>query len=173
MSGQDEQGRPEAFEAFYGRTAPSLWGYISRVCGDAALADDIVQETFIRYLNHVREDLPERQRKAFAYKIASRLLTDEFRREKTLSLDAIGEGKAGPWLGGGQTLSTDLERLFGSLRSRDRALLWLAYAEGYSHAEIAEILGLRAGSIKVLLFRLRRSFASALRDIGYHPEVIP
>ena len=173
MSERDEQGRPEAFEAFYARTAPSLWGYISRVCGDAALADDIIQETFIRYLDHVREDLPERQRKAFAYKIASRLLTDEFRRAKALSLDAVGEGLVGERPAGDPALSPDLARLFGSLPSRDRALLWLAYAEGYSHAEIAEILGLSAGSIKVLLFRLRRSFASALKDIGYHPEVFP
>jgi len=173
MNGQPDRSRDEAFEAFYARTAPALWGYVSRACGDAAQADDIVQETFMRYLNNVRPELPERQRKAFAYKIASRLLIDGFRRKKTVSLEAAEEREAADIPTPGQeTLSPDLKRLFASFPPRDRALLWLAYVEGYNHVEIAEIVGLRTGSIKVLLFRLRRSFAAALRNIGYHPEEI-
>jgi len=173
MNERNDQRRDAAFEAFYARTAPALWGFVSRTCGDAALADDIVQETFIRYLNNVRDEMPERQRKAFAYKIASRLLTDSFRKKKTVSLETVKE-RASEILSPGvrDALSPDLGRLFKSLPARDRTLLWLAYAEGYSHSEIAEIIGLRAGSIKVLLFRLRRSFAASLREIGYHPEEI-
>ncbi len=163
--------RDDAFEAFYARTTPALWGYISRICGDAVLADDIIQETFIRYLNNVRPERPERERKAFAYKIATRLLTDSFRRKKSVSLEAAGERKADEIpIPVREALSPDLKRLFALLPPRDRALLWLAYAEGYDHVEIAEILGLKSASIKVLLFRLRRSFAAALRANGYHPE---
>jgi RNA polymerase sigma-70 factor (ECF subfamily) len=40
--------------------------------------------------------------------------------------------------------------------------LWLAYAQGSSHKEIAESLGLRAGSVKLLLFRARRRLAALL-----------
>ena len=41
------------------------------------------------------------------------------------------------------------------LRPRDRQLLWLAHAEGYSHREIAQITGLASASIRLLLFRAR------------------
>jgi RNA polymerase sigma-70 factor (ECF subfamily) len=50
------------------------------------------------------------------------------------------------------------------MRPRDRQLLWLAHAEGYSHKEIAEITGLRAGSVRLLLYRARRKMARLLRE---------
>jgi RNA polymerase sigma-70 factor (ECF subfamily) len=49
------------------------------------------------------------------------------------------------------------------LRPRDRSLLWLAYAHGSSHREIADTLGLKVASIKLLLFRARRRLATLLR----------
>ena len=42
------------------------------------------------------------------------------------------------------------------LKPRERSLLWLAYAQGWSHEEIAASLGLRTASLKALLFRARR-----------------
>ena len=52
------------------------------------------------------------------------------------------------------------------LRPRDRQLLWLAHAENYSHREIAEITGLAATSIRLLLFRARRQMAQILQKGG-------
>jgi RNA polymerase sigma-70 factor (ECF subfamily) len=48
------------------------------------------------------------------------------------------------------------------LRPRDRTLLWLAYAQGCSHEEIAASLGLRISSLKTLLFRARQRLVSLL-----------
>ena len=56
----------------------------------------------------------------------------------------------------------DLSRAMARLKPRERALLWLAYAEGSSHKEIADSLGLKASSIKLLLFRARRRLAALL-----------
>ena len=50
------------------------------------------------------------------------------------------------------------------LRPRDRQLLWLAHAEGYSHREISEITGLGEASVRLLLFRARRKLARMLRE---------
>ena len=52
------------------------------------------------------------------------------------------------------------------LRPRERQLLWLAHAEGYSHKEIAEIMGLRSPSIRLMLFRARHRLAELLKDGG-------
>jgi RNA polymerase sigma-70 factor, ECF subfamily len=43
-------------------------------------------------------------------------------------------------------------------------MLWLAYAEGASHQEIASVLGLRPASMKLLLFRARRRLAALLEE---------
>ena len=47
-------------------------------------------------------------------------------------------------------------------KPRDRAMLWLAYAEGSSHEEIATVLGVKRASVKLLLFRARRRLAGLL-----------
>jgi hypothetical protein len=53
---------------------------------------------------------------------------------------------------------------------RERQLLWLAYVEGASHKEIADCTGLKAGSVRLLLFRARRRLAGLIggspRDSG-------
>ena len=51
-------------------------------------------------------------------------------------------------------------------------MLWLAYAEGYSHREIAEITGLASASIRLLLFRARRKVARLLTP-GISPDPEP
>jgi RNA polymerase sigma-70 factor (ECF subfamily) len=55
----------------------------------------------------------------------------------------------------------DVTRTFNELKPRERALLWLAYVEGDSHADIAAALRLGRGSVKVMLSRAR----GTLRDL--------
>jgi RNA polymerase sigma-70 factor (ECF subfamily) len=50
------------------------------------------------------------------------------------------------------------------MKPRERQLLWLAHAEGYSHQEIAEVTGLASASIRLLLFRARHKMARLLRE---------
>ena len=57
----------------------------------------------------------------------------------------------------------DLTRAMGRLKRRERELLWLAYGQGSTHAEIGAALGLKTGSIKPLLFRARQKLAGLLR----------
>jgi RNA polymerase sigma-70 factor (ECF subfamily) len=57
---------------------------------------------------------------------------------------------------------TDLARAMARLKPRERDLLWLAYALGSSHQEIAASLGLKPASIKLLLFRARHKLATLL-----------
>ena len=58
----------------------------------------------------------------------------------------------------------DLSRAMARLKPRERELLWLAYAQGSSHQEIAETLRLKTSSIKALLFRARQRLATVLRE---------
>ena len=58
---------------------------------------------------------------------------------------------------------SELAHAFQHLKPRERELLWLAYVEGSSHKEIAEVSGLRENSIRPLLFRARQKLASVLR----------
>jgi RNA polymerase sigma-70 factor (ECF subfamily) len=59
-------------------------------------------------------------------------------------------------------MRTDVTRAIQQLDPLQRQLLWLAYAQGVSHDEIAEILGLRSISIRTLLFRAKKKLAALL-----------
>jgi len=63
---------------------------------------------------------------------------------------------------------TDLHRALVKLSHRQRDALWLAYAEGSSHVEIAERLGVKTSSVKLILFRARRKLARLLRGERRH-----
>ena len=66
--------------------------------------------------------------------------------------------------------SADMARVFEQLTPQQRQLMWLAHVEGADHREIAAALGLREGSVRVLLHRTRRKLARLLRAGGRGPD---
>ena len=150
----------DAFAAFYRGTAKALWRYLHRIAaGEEGLADEILQEAYVRLLRV--EVLPEdeKQRKAYLYRTATHAMHDRWRsrrREAAWLTDWL------PFLASTEgrrvDLRLDVDSALAALKPRQRALLWLAYVDGYTHREIAEILGLREASVKVLLHRARQRF---------------
>ena len=157
----------EQFAAFYARSARSLWAYLARVSRDPALADDLTQEAYVRFLcAHYPED-GEVAARRYLFKIATNLLRDHWRRPRSSSIDELPEQVfAATDLGTHSDSVAMLAPAMAQMRPRDRQLLWLAYAEGYSHHEIAQITGLASASIRLLLFRARRKMARLLRSGG-------
>ena len=162
-------GRPamdnEAFAAFYGRSARPLWAYLARVSGDPALAEDLVQESYVRFLCATLREDGEVAARRYLFKIATNLLHDFWRRPRVASIEEIPEAYfVAPDATARSELRAELGPALSQMRPRDRQLLWLAHAEGYSHREIAEVTGLAVGSVRLLLFRARRKMARLLRD---------
>lgn len=156
----------EAFRGFYERTARGIWAYLARVTGDRQLADELLQETFYRFLRAATKHENEAHRRNSLYQIATNLARDTRRRKRVRALtDAAGDEIE--TLAVSDTLaasdrSRDFSRAMAELKPRERAMLWLAYAEGASHREIAAALGLGEGSMKTLLFRAKRKLALLL-----------
>ena len=160
----------DAFRAFYDRTARPLWSYVSRMTCDAQLADDLLQESFYRFLRARGHWESEAHRRAYLFRIATNLVLDGRRRARRglivpLPADEQNIPAAGGDLAEASVRRTDLRNAMDRLRPRERALLWLAYAQGHAHAEIAETLGVKTGSVKLLLFRARRKLAGLLRAV--------
>ena len=155
----------DAFAGFYERSARPLWAYLARVSGDPTLADDLMQESFVRFLCAARPDDGEVAARRYLFRIATNLLRDHWRRPRQASIEEIPEEFFATVSTAAQSDSRIvLGPALARLTLRDRQLLWLAYAEGYSHHEIAEVTGLASASIRLLLFRARRRIAVLLRD---------
>jgi RNA polymerase sigma-70 factor (ECF subfamily) len=157
----------EAFRAFYERNARAVWGYLARVTGDRQSADDLLQEAFYRFLRAAATYESEAHRRNSLYRIATNLARDAQRRKLVRLPEMLGgdeiERVATPEDQAGSTeLEADVNRAMARLRPRERAMLWLAYAEGASHREIAGVLGVTEASIKQMLFRARHRLAALL-----------
>jgi RNA polymerase sigma-70 factor (ECF subfamily) len=147
----------EEFAQFYEQTARGLWAYIARVTGDPGLADDLCQEAFVRLLS---SRLPDRatpaHRRNYLYRIATNLLRDRARAMQNSA--EVPELSTHP-----DETGHDVRSALSRLRPKERELLWLAYVEGASHAEIASVTGYTRLSIRPLLSRARSRLAAILK----------
>jgi RNA polymerase sigma-70 factor (ECF subfamily) len=142
------------FEELYRTTASSLRRYALRSCGNRQQAEDIVQEAFLRILTPTAQPIREPVR--YLYRLTTNLLRDEWRRAPRRTEEELSDDHPAPSSTQQADLGADLAAALARLGPKDRQLLWLAYAEGFTHHEIAEIMGRRPASIRVLLFRARQ-----------------
>lgn len=158
----------EAFRAFYDRTSRSVWLYLARITGDRTLADDLLQEAYYRFYRAAAAHESELHRRNSLFRIATNLARDTHRRKRDVHHTPLEESE--PQLATrdaeSMEMRTDLQRALEQLSSSQRELLWLAYAEGSSHDEIAGVVGVSPGSVKSLLFRARKKLAAILRAGG-------
>jgi RNA polymerase sigma-70 factor (ECF subfamily) len=158
----------DEFRILYERTARPLRAYLFRVLRDASRADDLLQETYLRYLQAKRPvDMTDEYRKNYLFRIASNLLHDEGKTRKSSPLDEY----PGPSdLAGDVQSREDSARYLAQLTPRQRELLWLAYVEKFTHKEIAAILGVGAASIGPMLSRARERFSEILKKGGFKAD---
>jgi RNA polymerase sigma-70 factor (ECF subfamily) len=157
----------EAFRVFYEQTARPIWLYLARTTGDDRLADDLLQETYYRFLRTRAEFESDDHRRHYLFRIATNLVRDQWRRTRTDAVDlsdisSVPLSSEDANVGDRALRRMEVTRALGQIKPRERTLLWLAYAQGFSHEEIASQLGLRTGSLKALLFRARKSLVTAL-----------
>src|SRR5438874_10970902 len=72
----------EDFRAFYDRTARQVWAYLARITGDAALADDLLQEAYYRFYRARTNYQDESHRRNSLFRIAPNLPRDSGRRAR-------------------------------------------------------------------------------------------
>lgn len=156
-----------AFTGFYDRTARPLWAYLARMTGDRQAADDLLQETYYRFLRAAATHESEQHRRHSLFVIATNLARDRRRRQVTRPAMDQATPESVPAAGTPDAADrfarrADLSRAMARLRRRERSMLLLAYAQGATHREIAAIVGVTPASVKPLLFRARRRLAQLL-----------
>ena len=156
----------EAFRTFYEQTARPVWAYLARITGDARLADDLLQEAYYRFLRTRAAFESDDHRRNYLFRIATNLARDQRRRSITHDRH-VGDSRvdatpAAAIEADRAVRRLDLARAMEHMKPRERSLLWLAYAQGCSHEEIAAVLGLKKASLKALLFRARKRLIALL-----------
>jgi RNA polymerase sigma-70 factor (ECF subfamily) len=161
----------DTFRGFYDRTSRVLWAYLRRLTNDRTLADDLLQECYYRFLKAGVQLESEAHRRHYLFKIATNLVRDGARRSQTRPTLVPHDDEmstAAPTHGHDATAArVAVNQAMSQLGAKERAMLWLAYAQGASHQEIAAVVGVKTASVKSLLYRARRRMAGLLRQEGH------
>ena len=169
-----------AARALIDRLGPRLLRHITRMLGDRAEAEDIVQETFLR-LWKIAPDWKqgEAQVSTWAFRVAINLTRDKLRaRRATVDIDAIAEPESD--LESAVSQLTQAERLaaldtaLAALPERQRQAVSLRHIEGLSNPEIAAIMDIGVEAVESLTARGKRALTQALKgqkeELGYNDD---
>src|SRR5437879_2030820 len=97
----------DTFRAFYDRTARSVWAYLARITGDRALADDLLQESYYRFLRAERAFDNESHRRNYLFRIATNLAHDRHRRGRGVINVPVPDENAPGALSDGRDLAAE------------------------------------------------------------------
>ena len=161
-----------AFEKLYRSHCDHIYGLCWRLCGgDSALAEDMVQEAFVRAWNKLNLFKGDSKFGTWLHRLAvnvvlsdRRIRVKRLRREQEFdeNVERVQVGDRDVFAG----LRKDLEAAIVGLPERARTVLILYDIEGYRHEEIAEMTGMAVGSSKAQLHRARKLVRAVLDDTG-------
>src|SRR5262249_12075420 len=162
-------GDERAFGALFDRHTPALYRLALRLTGgSAADAEDITHDAWVRAV----ERLPTFEWRAalrtwlaaFVVRCAHEHQRERAATDSALPVEDVADGDDLALRGGYERL--DLERAIAGLAGGFRQVFVLHDVQGYTHEEIADLLGIEPGTSKSQLSRARRALRRALEPPG-------
>jgi RNA polymerase sigma-70 factor (ECF subfamily) len=169
---------PNAFEVFYDRHGGAAYSLAHRIVGDPAAAEDVTQEAFLSmWRSKARYDPTRGSVRAWALGIVRNRAIDALRKgggrapKLNLDDDAALDRTEAPERTDAEALRRETARqvrgALGALPSEQSQVIELAYFGGFTHSEIARMLGTPIGTVKgrmrLGLEKMRAQFAEGAR----------
>jgi RNA polymerase sigma-70 factor (ECF subfamily) len=154
----DQDAAKAYFLETYDAHADEIFRFCVMKVSNKEKAQDLTQETFMRFWQAIRTGETIRQDRAFLYTLARNLVIDWYRKKKETSLDAIQE-EGVDFMGEGRA---DVERtaemnevlaVINDLDEKSRDVILLRYVEGWTPQEIGDLHGESANAVSVRLNR--------------------
>jgi RNA polymerase sigma-70 factor (ECF subfamily) len=165
-------GDAEAFDAIYDEYRPRIFGFLLRLSRRRTVAEDLLDETFLRLVRHAPALRTDTNLGAWLFTVARNLYWS-YRRASaleddvepaTLSLWPITAPGPTPFdLAAGSELETRLEQALRALPPQHREVLLLVIREGMKPSEAAEVCGVTAEALRQ---RLARARAALIRHMN-------
>jgi RNA polymerase sigma-70 factor (ECF subfamily) len=157
-----QAGDEEALEALYRAFETPVYNLVRRMLRNAEDAEDVLQETFLEVVRSIRQYRGDGHLWGWIRRIAATKALMRIRREQVRAAEPLDEEPAGrPTTHVAANL--DLERAFEHLTDTSRAVVWMHDVEGYTHEEIAELMG---KSVSFSKSQLARAHARLRRVLG-------
>jgi RNA polymerase sigma-70 factor (ECF subfamily) len=160
-------GDREAFTALFNALAPRVYGYLLRATGNRAVAEDLVQSTFLKVHRSRERFLSGSPVVPWVFRIAQNVLKDEWRRDKRNAAQPTSDGELPPDAAGPEnpTMALAAKRVEAALRAlpeEQRTVVLLHKFEGMKMEDVAEVLGISSGAARVRAHRAYKAIAAYL-----------
>jgi RNA polymerase sigma factor (sigma-70 family) len=162
-------GDPDAVRAVYRAHGRLVYAVAFRVLGDASLAEEATQITFVKAWRAASGLNEEREIEPWLATIAKRVAIDIYRREAGRAAEALESASQSDPALVSRPQSVDelydiweVRRAVGELPAEEQEIVRLQHFEGLTHVQIAERLGLAAGTVKSRSFRAHKRLAEQL-----------
>lgn len=183
-----QNGNMSAFNVLVWRWEKPLFNFVYKHVGDAATAQDLVQETFVRVVRSIGQYSHRGAFSSWLYRVAINLCKDHLKKKrppvvslneyyttvagrKVLVMDEVADESART---DAAVESTEREklvrRLLAGLSEEQRAVILLKEYQALTFAEIAEVLGVPEGTVKARLYRGLRAMRQQMERDGRAPE---
>ncbi len=156
-----QRGEVRAFDLLFERFRARLFGFLYRRCGDGPVAEDLLQETWLRVVRSRDRYDPQRRFSTWLFQIANNLCRDRGRRlaverrgKRELTDAMLVEAPTGNPHPVDSRL--DMPGLLGRLSDRQREVVVLRYFHDHSERDIARIVGIPPGTVKSRLHQAIR-----------------
>ncbi|MGE4466024.1 RNA polymerase sigma factor [Sphaerochaeta sp.] len=150
-----------ALTAFFEQNRQKLFAYLVRLSGDTHEAEDVFQDTFIRYA----QTYPDQQNPALLFTVAKNIFLDGRRRHRFSEMpegfEPIDEQTPESIVIYRQAQNR-LKAAMNSIPQEERDLLAMAGAKGLKYDEIAKAAGISVANVKVRIHRARQRLRSLL-----------
>jgi len=166
------RGDAASFDAVFAAYRRRLYGYLVRMTRQRDVAEDLLQETFLRLAQHARKLADDTRLGAWLFTVAHRLFVSWTRAQGVRAVlaaevptrEPAGEGRSPLDAVAASQAQAALERAFADLAPPYREVALLVGVEGMQPTEVAQILGQKPEAIRQRLARARAQLASALGD---------
>ena len=154
------KGRIEAFADIVGRHQNILMNFFRRLGADTGIAEDLVQETFIRLYKWRDRYQASAKFKTFLFTLARHAWVDfirkQSRRIKPVSNEAIADVKDNKNISAAAILHLDVTDALSKLSEKMRTVVVLNIYHGLTYKEIGEVLDIPEGTVKSRMFKALR-----------------
>jgi RNA polymerase sigma-70 factor (ECF subfamily) len=163
------QGDLDAFEQIVLRYQAGAWRVAYRFTGDAAEAEDLAQDAFLKILDAAPRYKPTATFRTYFYRVLTRLCIDHRRKKRPVLTDPFPHMPDTAPSPSSQADQAERDALIqaalNSLPADYRMAVVLRYFEGLSGAEMAEAMGRSVKAVERLLARAKSSLEPQLRHL--------
>lgn len=172
------RGDSAAFDAIYAEHRPRIFSFLARLTGRRALAEDLLQETFLRLCRFAPRLLPDTRIELWLFTVARNLARSHFRWSVVDANRMFGswqpsaaDQQTSPFdMTSARELERAVERALLRLPIDQRELLVLIAVERVSSADVAQLLDLSPAALRQRLSRARKLLAKAIAREGFDPS---